>query len=108
MQNGRVPAVLKNSWKRCCTHVYVCRLIKVLQTSERADKLLLQSAQSTQTNGSKQGVHVTNDNLIGTRNNSCSVVEKTTDEVRNAIFLHKKLLQDQRQTLSKQVSLCST
>nr|GMD96216.1 uncharacterized protein LOC109153177 isoform X2 [Ipomoea batatas] len=112
MQNGRVPAVLKNSWKRCCTHVYVCRLIKVLQISERADKLLLQSAQSTQTNGSKQGIRVTDDSLIGTINDShkvfssgsaaCSVVEKTTNEVRNAIFLHKKLLQDQRQGLSKQ------
>lgn len=111
-KNGRVPAVLKNSWKRCCTHVYVCRLIKVLQISERADKLLLQSAQSTQANGSKQGIRVTDDSLIGTINDShkvfssgsaaCSVVEKTTNEVRNAIFLHKKLLQDQRQDLSKQ------
>lgn len=113
MQNGRVPAVLKNLRKRCCTHVYVCRLIKVLQISERADKLLVQSAQSTQTNGSKQGIRVTDDSLIGTINDShkvfssgsavCSVVEKTTNEVRNAIFLHKKLLQDQRQDLSKQV-----
>nr|GMD99272.1 uncharacterized protein LOC109153177 isoform X2 [Ipomoea batatas] len=111
-KNGRVPAVLKNSWKRCCTHVYVCRLIKVLQISERADKLLLQSAQSTQTNGSEQGIRVTDDSLIGTINDShkvfssgtaaCSVVEKTTNEVRNAIFLHKKLLQGQRQGLSKQ------
>ncbi|XP_019156543.1 PREDICTED: uncharacterized protein LOC109153177 isoform X2 [Ipomoea nil] len=114
-KNGRVPAVLKNSWKRCCTHVYVCRLIKALQISERADKLLLQSAQSTQTNGSKQGIRVTDDSLIGTINDShtvfssgsaaCSVVEKTTNEVRNAIFLHKKLLQDQRQDLSNSKQL---
>ncbi|XP_057469885.1 uncharacterized protein LOC130758901 isoform X2 [Actinidia eriantha] len=68
-QDSKDSVARKKSWKRCSAHEYICRLIKILQIAEMADRSLpTQSAQLTPNEGSKQGVLFTTSNLNGVIN----------------------------------------
>lgn len=104
IQDSRGPVARKKSWKRCSAHVYISRLIKVLQIAEKTDR---SPAQFTSNEESKQGVRLTTENLHGVRNGMngfvsghsvvASAAENNTNEVRNGSLLHKRLLLDQQQ-----------
>ncbi|XP_058219194.1 uncharacterized protein LOC131329831 isoform X3 [Rhododendron vialii] len=103
-KDSRGPVARKKSWKRCSAHVYISRLIKVLQIAEKTDR---SPAQLTSNEESKQGVRLTTENLHGVRNGLnglvsghsvvASAAENNTNEVRNESLLHKRLLLDQQQ-----------
>lgn len=111
MQDSRVEVGRKNSgkkkneWKRCSAHVYISRLIKVFQITEGKDWLPIQPTtpdQLTTNEGSKQeqeALLAANNIIHEKMNSSLNGVEadRSSNEVRNAILLHKRLLQDQNQ-----------
>lgn len=112
MQDSRVELGRKNSgkkkneWKRCSAHVYISRLIKVFQIKEEKDSLPVQPTttpdQLTTNEGSmqEQEALLAVNNIIHEKiNSSLNGVEadRSSNEVRNAILLHKRLLQDQNQ-----------
>ncbi|XP_057490067.1 uncharacterized protein LOC130776055 isoform X1 [Actinidia eriantha] len=90
-KDSKDPVARKKSWKRCSAHVYICRLIKVLQIAEKADRSL--PAQLTPNEGSKQVV-------LSTASNQNGVISG----VNGAVSVHsiigsaadKKLLHDQQ------------
>ncbi|THG12122.1 hypothetical protein TEA_027214 [Camellia sinensis var. sinensis] len=96
----------KKSWKRCSAHVYICRLIKVLEIAEKTDRLPMQPTQLILNEG-PNGVLSTPNSLNGVRtglngavsayNTVGSPAEKNPDEVRNVNLFHTRLLQDQQQ-----------
>lgn len=108
IQDSRGPVARKKLWKRCSAHVYISRLIKVLQIAEKTDR---SPAQLTSNEESKQGVRLTTENLHGVRNGlngfvsghsvvasaAAAAAENITNEVRNGSLLHKTLLLDQQQ-----------
>lgn len=121
MQDSQVPLELRKSFKRCAAHVYISRLTKGLQTSMRGDTVSSHPSQSSPPDGVKQEppiiqnsptVKVNDMHGIVSTGNVASTVEKNPTEVRNAILLHQRLLQDQQQasttsgfnSLAKQVS----
>ncbi|KAL3840222.1 hypothetical protein ACJIZ3_024813 [Penstemon smallii] len=73
----KVVGESKNSWKRCSAHVYISRLINVLKISETKEGRL--SEKPTQS-------------MCGNLNSAAD-----SGEIQNAILLHKRLLQNQRQ-----------
>ncbi|KAM7517263.1 hypothetical protein LguiA_006846 [Lonicera macranthoides] len=95
----------KNEWKRCSAHVYISHLIKVFQIKEGKDSLPVQPTtpdQLTTNEGSmqEQEAPLAANNIIHEKmNSSLNGVEAdgSSNEVRNAILLHKRLLQDQNQ-----------
>lgn len=96
----------KKSWKRCSAHVYICRLIKVLEIAEKTDRLPMQPTQLILNEGPNRVLSTPN-NLNGVRNGLNGAVsaynmvgspaEKNPDEVRNVNLFHTRLLQDQQQ-----------
>ncbi|KAJ8538269.1 hypothetical protein K7X08_014809 [Anisodus acutangulus] len=93
MKDSQVPLDLRKSFKRCAAHVYVSRLTKVLQTASH-------HSQSSSPDGLKQGTRIIQNSITGKVNDMHGIVstaEKNPTEVRNAILLHKRLLQDQKQ-----------
>ncbi|KAL7244831.1 hypothetical protein ACSBR2_000228 [Camellia fascicularis] len=96
----------KKSWKRCSAHVYICRLIKVLEIAEKTDRLPMQPTQLILTEGPNRVLSTPN-NLNGVRNGLNGAVsayntvgspaEENPDEVRNVNLFHTRLLQDQEQ-----------
>ncbi|XP_060199827.1 uncharacterized protein LOC132628115 isoform X2 [Lycium barbarum] len=100
MKDSQVLIELRKSFKRCAAHVYISRLTKVLQTAVRADTISSHPSQSSSPDGLKQGTHIIQHSLTGKVNDMHGIVstaEKNPTEVRNAILLHKRLLQDQQQ-----------
>ncbi|GFZ10371.1 hypothetical protein Acr_21g0009700 [Actinidia rufa] len=94
-QDSKDSVARKKSWKRCSAHEYICRLIKILQIAEKADRSLpTQPAQLTPNEGSKQGVLFTTSTLNGVIN-----------DMNGALSVHsiigsaadKKLIDDQQQ-----------
>lgn len=121
MQDSQVPLDLRKSFKRCAAHVYISRLIKVLQTAAKGDRVSSHPSQSSSPDGVKQEPRIIQNSPTGKVNDIHEIVstgsvastaEKNPTEVRNAILLHKRLLQDQQQasatsgfnSLVKQVS----
>lgn len=106
MKDSQVPLELRKSFKRCAAHVYISRLTKGLQTSMRGDTVSSHPSQSSPPDGVKQEppiiqnsptVKVNDMHGIVSTGNVASTVEKNPTEVRNAILLHQRLLQDQQQ-----------
>ncbi|KAL3514766.1 hypothetical protein ACH5RR_027483 [Cinchona calisaya] len=97
----------KNSWKRCTTHGYICRFIKVFQITERKNRSMMHSTALTTNEAQNQVARITVIDLTEERDDTIGVVcssscsgstpEKNVTEVRNAILLHKRLIQDQQQ-----------
>lgn len=106
-KEARPPIDAKKSWKKCSAHVYISRLIKVLQITEGKDGSPLQPTQLTTHEGLKQGASEANKLQVVIKNGSTGVVstigvarsaaDKSLNEVNNAILLHKRLLEDQQQ-----------
>ncbi|KAL3505395.1 hypothetical protein ACH5RR_035236 [Cinchona calisaya] len=106
-KDAQVAINLKNSWKRCSAHVYISRFIKAFQNAERKSLSMMQSIELTTNKAPKQGANITAVDLTRERNGLTGVVssdsfigsapEKSLTEVRNAILLHKRLVQDQQQ-----------
>ncbi|KAL3639064.1 hypothetical protein CASFOL_016971 [Castilleja foliolosa] len=78
------------SWKRSSAHVYISRLIKVLQITEKNDE-----------RSPEKPAQLTSFNDI-----IVSAVEKGPSEIKNDIFPHKRLIQD-RQLASETSTLYS-
>ncbi|XP_009780817.1 uncharacterized protein [Nicotiana sylvestris] len=107
VKDSQVPLDLRKSFKRCAAHVYISRLIKVLQTAAREDIVSSHPPQSSSHDGSKQGTCLLQNCLTGKVNEmhgivstgsvACTSTEKNQTEVRNAILLHQRLLQEQQQ-----------
>lgn len=105
-QEARPPIDAKKSWKKCSAHVYISRLIKVLQITEGKDGSPLQPTQLTTHEGLKQGASEANKLQVVIKNGSTGAVstigvarsaaDKSLNEVNNAILLHKRLLEDQQ------------
>lgn len=103
MQDAQVAIDSKNSWKRCTAHVYISRFIKVFQITQSRTH----STELTINEAPKQVAHITAVDPSRGRNStigvdcsdsfSGSAPEKNATEVRNAILLHKRLMQDQHQ-----------
>lgn len=87
-----VLADRKKSWKTCSAHVYISRLIRVLKFAAEKEELPIEIKPDER---SKQEVLPATNNLQMVIDGSAEV--KSSNEVRNAILLHKKLLQDQQQ-----------
>ncbi|CAL5415988.1 unnamed protein product [Camellia sinensis] len=92
-KDSRAPVGRNKPWKRCSAHVYVSRLIKVLQITEKKDVLPVLATQLTSNEGSKR---------VGYS------AEKNPIEVRNAILLHKGLIQEHQQQASSTSTLYTT
>ncbi|XP_052200937.1 uncharacterized protein LOC127807270 isoform X3 [Diospyros lotus] len=104
-EESKVP-IGRASWKRCSSHVYISRLIKVLQIAENTGRQPTHPIQMT----SNEGVHLAaNNNLVTARDdlNGAVSADKSPGEVRNAILLHKRLLQDQQQASTTSVLYAS-
>ncbi|XP_022857999.1 uncharacterized protein LOC111378939 isoform X1 [Olea europaea var. sylvestris] len=105
-QDSQVPIELKKSWKKCCAHVYITRLIKVLQLSERKDGLQEKPAHSSQNERLNLQPRASVDSQTNAINGSNCVAsfnymahstsEKNSADIQNAILLYKRLLQDQQ------------
>ncbi|KAI8548936.1 hypothetical protein RHMOL_Rhmol07G0312200 [Rhododendron molle] len=85
------PVCRKKTWTRCSAHVYICHLIKDLEIAEREDGSPFQPTPLTPNEGSKES------GLNGAVSSHTVIAEKNQNEIWNAILLHKRLLQDQRQ-----------
>lgn len=115
-QESRPPTDAKKSWKKCSAHVYICRLIKGLQIAE--EKESLQPTQLTTLEGLKQGASEANKLHLLIKNGSSVVVpangisssamDRSLNEVNNAILLHKRLLEDQQASTSTSAQSYST
>ncbi|XP_028091739.1 uncharacterized protein LOC114292033 isoform X2 [Camellia sinensis] len=62
-KDSRAPVGRNKPWKRCSAHVYVSRLIKVLQITEKKDVLPVLATQLTSNEGSKRGIIFTDNHL---------------------------------------------
>lgn len=97
----------RKSWKRCSTHVYISRFIKAFQITDGRDRSLVKYAQLTTNESQKQGSDDISNSPAWMRNglngsvynksSSFCLPEKDSTEVRNAILLHERLVQDQQQ-----------
>lgn len=85
------PVCGKKTWTRCSAHMYICHLIKDLEIAEREDGSPFQPTPLTPNEGSKES------GLNGAVSSHTVIAEKNQNEIWNAILLHKRLLQDQRQ-----------
>lgn len=103
IQDSRGSVARKKSWKRCSAHVYISRLINVLQIAKKTDRL---PAELTSNEEFKQGVLLTTENLHRVSNglngfvSGHSIVASAaeyTSEVKNGSILHERLLIDQQQ-----------
>ncbi|KAI3464840.1 hypothetical protein Pfo_021503 [Paulownia fortunei] len=113
----QVAVESKKSWKRSSAHVYISRLIKVLQISERKEGLLEKPTQVTACGGAELQPHVSTHNQmtgVNGRNGGVSfngiapaAAEKDSAEIQNDIRLHKRPIQDQ-QLASETSASCST
>ncbi|KAJ6708737.1 hypothetical protein OIU74_009950 [Salix koriyanagi] len=99
----------KRSWKRSSTHVYISRLIQVLQIPESRDSLPLHLNQLRPQDILKQGVFMTINNFNGNRNGlngatTSKAKVNTTDKNSNqdgiGTLRRQRLHQDQPQTPS--------
>ncbi|KAI5656163.1 hypothetical protein M9H77_24956 [Catharanthus roseus] len=105
-KDAQVVPASKKSWMRCSTHVYISHFIKDFKMTNRRDRLLVLSSQITVNGGLEQAPHDTSNGpsqvknslsgSISTKGTGCSIPEKDATEVRNAILLHKRLVQDQQ------------
>lgn len=94
------------SWKRCSAHVYISRLIKVLQISDRKEELPVQPTQSTTCGGAERQPSVSIHNQmprINGRNGDAyfSAIDlfsakKDLSDIQNNILLDKRPIQDQQ------------
>lgn len=116
IQHTRVAVESKKSWKRCSAHVYISRLIKVLQISDRKEGLPEKPTQLTTCGSAELQPRVSTHNQItgiNGRNGGASfsgiddsAVQKDSSEIQNDILLHKRPIQDQ-QMASETSALCS-
>lgn len=85
VQYAPVSVQSKKSWKRCTAHMYISRLIKVMQVSERKKSL-------------PEKIHVNQIPILngGTCGASSSGIQKDSSEITNDILLHKRPIQDQQ------------
>ncbi|XP_016568403.2 uncharacterized protein LOC107866899 isoform X2 [Capsicum annuum] len=107
LKDSHVPLDLRKSFKRCAAHVYISRLTKVLQSGVRSGTISSHTSQSSSPDGVKQEIRIiqnsptgkVNDDMHGivSTGSTASTAEKNPTELRNAILLHKRLLQDQQQ-----------
>lgn len=92
--------------KKCSTHVYISRLIRVLKVTEEQDSLPLQDTRLTAHEGSTQGT-ISEDNKLHMIKNgptgvvfsndiACSGGEDSPGKLCNAILLQKRLHDDQQ------------
>lgn len=105
IQHTGVAAESNKSWKRCSSHVYISRLIKVLQISDRKEGWAIQPTsfqnadnQILRTNGRNCNTYFSAIDL--------EAAEKDSSETRKGILLHKRPTQDQQmssETSAKQV-----
>ncbi|XP_027091571.2 uncharacterized protein [Coffea arabica] len=106
-KDAQVSIHSKNPWKRCIAHVYISRFIKVLQITERKNRSIMLSSELRTNEAPKQVARIPVANLNEGKNGMTGVVssdsfrraatEKYATEVRNAVHLHKRLIQDQQQ-----------
>lgn len=101
-------AVNGNSWKRCATHVYISRLIQILQMPENQESLTLQPNQmKPPQEGSKLGVLTEINNFDGVTNSLNGIVSpnnqfnstsgRNSNEAKSGILQHQRLHRDQHQ-----------
>ncbi|KAG6783695.1 hypothetical protein POTOM_009361 [Populus tomentosa] len=99
----------KRSWKRSSTHVYISRLIRVLQIPESRDSLPLHLNQLRPHDILRQGVFMTINNFNGNRNGLngatpsraiVSMTDKNSNQVGIGTLQRQRLHQDQPQTPS--------
>ncbi|GAA0139341.1 hypothetical protein LIER_00906 [Lithospermum erythrorhizon] len=106
-KGGRFQVASEKPWKKCCTHVHVSNLINELK---KADTLQMHSTQAARFEELNRGGFINsytstkNTNnvfpLVSTSDAVSSAAETGSDEIRNAVLLHKRLLQDQQHTVS--------
>lgn len=96
---SRDPTVRNKSRKRCIAHVHIGHLIKGLQADEKAKNNAMQPLnQLTEIEIPKQEAPLDKSVLkIGI---TSSDAEKDQNEIRNAVLLHKRLLQESQQPSS--------
>ncbi|CAI9777889.1 unnamed protein product [Fraxinus pennsylvanica] len=104
-QDSRVPFESKKSWKKWSAHVYIARLIKALQITERKDGLQEKPTHSSANEGlnlwpcvsvNSQTNRRNGSNCVASFNNVAhSAAEKNSAEIKQAILLYKRLLQGQ-------------
>lgn len=92
--------------KKCSTHVYISRLIRVLKVTEANDSLPVQPTRLTAHEGLTQGTISEHKKLHQIKNGSSGVVftndiacsggEDSPSKLSNAILLHKRLRDDQQ------------
>lgn len=92
--------------KKCPTHVYISRLIKVLKVTEEKDSLPLQPTRLTAHERSTQGTISEDKKLnvikngptgvVFTNDIACSGGKDTPGKLRSTILLHKRLHDDQQ------------
>lgn len=99
----------KRSWKRSSTHVYISRLIRVLQIPESRDSLPLHLNQLRPHDILRQGVFMTINNFNGNRNGLngatpsraiVNMTDKNSNQVGIGTLQRQRLHQDQPQTPS--------
>ncbi|KAL8514697.1 hypothetical protein ACS0TY_013690 [Phlomoides rotata] len=99
----------KNSWKRCTAHVYISRLIKVLQISQRKESLPEKPTQLLTACGGAE-LQLCGNQIAGRNSGaSSSGIQKDSSETQNDILVHKRPIQDQQQLqqATETSALCS-
>ncbi|KAL1533301.1 hypothetical protein AAHA92_33204 [Salvia divinorum] len=97
-KHTRVATESNNSWKRCSAHVYISRLIKVLQISDRKEGLPVKPTQPTTCRDSDNQMLRINGRNGDTYFSAIDIVaaEKGSSENQNGFLLHKRPIQDEQ------------
>lgn len=106
-KDAQVSIHPKNQWKRCIAHVCISQSIKVFQITESKNRSMMLPTELGKNEAPKQVANITVADLTEGRNGMAGVVfsdslsgsapEKRATEVRNAVPLHKRLIQNQQQ-----------
>ncbi|KAG6390672.1 hypothetical protein SASPL_148411 [Salvia splendens] len=106
-KHTRVATESNNSWKRCSAHIYISRLIKVLQISDRKEGLPVKPTQPTTCRGSDNQMLRINGRNGDTYFSAIDIdaAEKGSSEDQNGFLLHKRPIHDDQmasETCAKQ------
>ncbi|XP_042035839.1 uncharacterized protein LOC121782171 [Salvia splendens] len=93
-KHTRVATESNNSRKRCSAHVYISRLIKVLQISDRKEGLPVKPAQPTNFRGSDNQMGRNGDTYFSAID--IDAAEKGSSENQNGFLLNKRPIQDEQ------------
>ncbi|XP_057794819.1 uncharacterized protein LOC131011082 isoform X2 [Salvia miltiorrhiza] len=97
-KHTRVGPESNKLWKRCSAHVYISRLIKVLQISDRKEGMPVKPTQPTTCQGADNQMQRINGRNGDTYFSGIDIVaaEKDSTETQNGILLHKRPIHDQQ------------